>query len=99
MRRAFKLLVIGMLVLVPAVVAIASVDMSASPSSVSFPQQCTHTSAITRPLTVTNNGPDDATDVTVSVVPSAMASVFQLGGDTGESQLSSGGQLQVQVGF
>lgn len=99
MRRGFRLLVIGTLVLVPAVVALASADMSASPSSVTFPEQCTHTSASAKPVAVTNNGPDDATDVTVSVVPSTMSSVFQLGGQTGASQLGPGSQLQVQVGF
>jgi hypothetical protein len=99
MRRALRLLVIGSLVFVPAVVAIASADLSASPSSVTFPQQCTHTGAATKPIVVTNNGPDDVTDVTVSVLPTPMASVFQLGGQTGTSQLPSGGQLQLQVGF
>ena len=99
MRRASRLLVIATLVFVPAVVAIASVEMSASPSSVSFPEQCTHTSATAKQVVVTNNWPDDASDVKVSVVPSTMASVFQLGGQTGASQLPSGGQLQVQVGF
>jgi hypothetical protein len=99
MRRALRLLVIGSLVLVPAVVAIASADLSASPPSVTFPLQCTHTSSATKPVIVTNNGPDDVTDVTVSVVPTTMASVFQLGGQTGASQLPSGGQLQMQVGF
>ena len=99
MRRAFRLLVIGTLVCVPAVVAIASADMSASPDRVSFPQQCTHTSAASKPVVVTNNGPDDVTDVTVSVVPTTMASVFQLGGQTGTSHLASGGSMQMQVGF
>ncbi|HLW17240.1 MAG TPA: choice-of-anchor D domain-containing protein [Actinomycetota bacterium] len=99
MRRTLRLLVIGSLVCVPAVVAIASADMSASPSSVTFPQQCTHTSTATKPIIVTNNGPDDVTDVTVSVLPTAMASVFQLGGQTGASQLPSGSQMQMQVGF
>jgi len=99
MRRALRLLVIGSLVCVPAAVAIASADMSASPPSVTFPEQCTHTGAAAKPVVVTNNGPDDVSDVTVSVFPTVMASVFQLGGQTGASQLPSGGQLQLQVGF
>jgi hypothetical protein len=99
MRRDFRLLVIGTLVLVPAVVAIASVQLSVSPSSVTFPEQCTHTSAAAKPVVVSNAGPDDATNVTVSVVPSTMASVFQLGGQTSASRVGPGGQMQVQVGF
>ncbi|TMK51234.1 MAG: hypothetical protein E6G59_08980, partial [Actinobacteria bacterium] len=78
MRRAFRLLVVGTLVSVPAVVAVASANMSASPDPLNFPAQCTHSAATTKPLAVTNNGPDTATNVTVSVSPSAMASVFQL---------------------
>lgn len=99
MRRVLRLLVIGSLVIVPAAVAVASVSMSASPGSVTFGQQCTHTSAATKPLVVTNDGPDDASNVTVSVSPSSMASVFQLGGQTGASNLPSGGKMKVQVGF
>ena len=99
MRRAFRLLVIGSVVLLPVVVAYASVDMQASPSSVTFPTQCTHTASATQPVSVTNNGPDDASNVSVSVSPSAMQSVFPLGGQTSASTLASGASLQLQAGF
>ncbi|TMK83680.1 MAG: choice-of-anchor D domain-containing protein [Actinobacteria bacterium] len=99
MRRAFRLLVVGTLVFVPAVVAVASANMSASPDPLNFPAQCTHSATTTKPLAVTNNGPDAATNVTVSVSPSAMASVFQLGGQTGTSELPAGGSMNVQVGY
>ena len=99
MRRVFRLLVVGTLVSVPAVVAVASANFSASPDPLNFASQCTHMAATTKPLVVTNNGPDDATNVSVSVSPSAMASVFQLGGQTGASDLPSGGSMNVQVGY
>jgi HYDIN/CFA65/VesB family protein len=99
MRRRLRLLVVGAAVLVPVAVAYASVDMTASPSSLSFPTQCTHSTTTTKPLTVTNNGDRSATNVTVSVSPSPMQSVFQLGGQTSATKLDPGSSMNVQVGF
>jgi len=45
------------------------------------------------------NGDSPARDITVSVSPSPMRSVFQLGGQTSSSNLDPGGSMNVQVGF
>src|SRR5438445_5507903 len=99
MRRRLRLFIVGSALLVPVAVAYASVDMTASPSSLSFPTQCTHSAATTKQFAVTNNGDTSATGVTVSVSPSPMASVFQLGGQTGTTNLAARSSMQVDVGF
>jgi hypothetical protein len=99
MRRRLRLLIVGAAVLVPVAAAYASVNMIATPSSLSFPTQCTHSAATTKPLTVTNNGDTSATNVSVSVSPSPMQSVFRLGGQTSATTLDPGSSMNVQVGF
>src|SRR5437660_12368672 len=98
MRRVLRLLAVGSLVLVPVVAAFASVDMSASPSSLAFGSPCTHSTATTKQLVVTNNGSTSASNVAVSVSPSPMASVFQLGGQKAASRLDPGASRQLHVG-
>src|SRR5260221_4421216 len=99
MRRRLRLVIVGSALLVPVAVAYASVDMNATPSSLSYATQCTHSAATTKQFAVTNNGDTAATDVSVSVSPSPMQSVFQLGGQTGRTTLDPGGSMNVQVGF
>ena len=99
MRRHAVLIAVVAAIVVPVAAAFATVSMSASPSSLSFPTQCTHSTSDAQTVTVTNNGDTPATDVAVSVYPTPMASVFGLGGQTGAAELAPGGSLQVQVGF
>src|SRR5437868_5803356 len=99
MRRRLRLFIVGSALLVPVAVAYASVDMTASPSSLSYPTQCNHSATTTKQFAVTNNGDTSATDVSVSVSPSPMQSVFQLGGQTASTSLDPGGSMNVQVGF
>ena len=99
MRRHAVLIAVVAAVVVPIAAAFATVNMSVSPSSLSFPTQCTHSTSDVQQLTVTNNGDTEATDVSVVVYPTPMASIFGLGGQTGASQLGPGGTMQVQVGF
>ena len=89
----------GSALVIPVAVAYASVDMTVSPTSLSYPTQCTHSTATTKQFVVTNNGDSAATNVSVSVSPSPMQSVFQLGGQTGPTSVGPGGSMNVQVGF
>lgn len=99
MRRRLRLLIVGSALVIPAAVAYASVDMTVAPTSLSYATQCTHSPATTKQFAVTNNGDSAATNVSVSVSPSPMQSVFQLGGQTGATSLGPGGSLNVEVGF
>ena len=99
MRRHAVLVAVLAGVVLPIAAAFATASMSASPSSLSFPTQCTHRTSDVQTFTVTNNGDTDATDVSVSVSPSPMASVFNLGGQTGASDVASGSSMRVEVGF
>ncbi|MGZ4142035.1 MAG: choice-of-anchor D domain-containing protein [Actinomycetota bacterium] len=99
MRRAFRWVLVPLLVMVPAVVAFATAHVSVTPSNVSFPTQCTHSAAASQRFVLTNDGDTQAQGVSVSVSPSPMASVFPLGGQTSSGGLDPGASMQVQVGF
>jgi hypothetical protein len=98
MRRHAVLLAVAAAIALP-VAAFAAVSMTVTPTSLSFPTQCTHTTSDVQAFRVSNNGDTSATDVSVSVSPSPMASIFNLGGQTGASQLDPGDSMRVEVGF
>ena len=99
MRRRLRWILVGSALLVPIAVAYASVEMSATPSSLSYATQCTHSPATAKQFVVTNSGDTSATNVSVSVSPSPMQSVFRIGGTTSATLLDPGTSMNVQVGF
>jgi hypothetical protein len=96
-KRAVLLLMIVPLI-VP-LVAYAAARLTADPSSVTFDSRCVRTSARRVPVTVTNDDPRPATDVSVRVLPTRFATVFPLSGATAVPSLAPSEDARFSVGF
>lgn len=96
-RRLVWLLAIAPLA-VP-MIALAVASLTASPSSLVFGSRCVRTTASPKGVTVTNDGNPEATDVTVSVSPSASGKVFPLNGETAVPTVAPDESFSFSVGF
>lgn len=96
-KRAVVLL--ALIPLAMPIAAFALANLVVSRTEVTFPERCVRTSAKRVPVTVSNEGNRDATDVTVVISPAAMRSLFPLAGATAVPTLGEGEDLGFSVGF